>query len=116
MPISKIAVGSAPNDGTGDTLRDAFQKVNFNLDTLAAAVLARLHEQWAFAPLHHEHANAVARHLNNQPPSEPPSVFGAMWIDVAANKIYLATGTASIADWREIAFVNPPGETAVKPR
>ena len=105
MPISRINTGAAANDGTGDSLREAFDKVNGNLDVLAAAVAARLLDQWAFAPLHHEHDNGVARYLNNAPPSEPPSTFGAMWIDVAANKIYLGTGTATVADWREIAFV-----------
>jgi hypothetical protein len=30
MPIQQIGVGAAPNDGTGDQLRTAFQKVNAN--------------------------------------------------------------------------------------
>jgi len=65
---------AAANDGTGDTLREAFEKVNGSLDTLAAAVPARLLDQWAFAPLHHEHDNAVARYVNNAPPSEPQRI------------------------------------------
>jgi hypothetical protein len=111
MPISKINTGASANDGTGDTLREAFEKVNGSLDMLAAAVAARLLDQWGFAPLHHEHDNAVARYVNNAPPSEPPPTFGAMWIDVAANRIYLATGTETPADWREIAFIGPRRET-----
>ena len=107
MPVNKINIGATANDGTGDTLRDAFQKTNLNLDILAAAILPKLLNHWAFAPLHHEHANAVARIVNNAPPSEPPPVFGAMWIDAEANKIYLATGTLRIEDWREIVFANP---------
>jgi hypothetical protein len=108
MPVARVNIGATPNDGTGDTLRQAFEKVNGNLDMLAAAVAARLLDQWAFAALHHEHDNTVARYVNNAPPSEPPPTFGAMWIDVAANKIYLGTGTATVADWREIAFVGSP--------
>jgi len=106
MPIEKINTGAAPNDGTGDTLRAAFGKVNDNLEALAAAVAARLLEQWAFAPRHHDHDNCVARYVNNAPPSEPPPMFGAMWIDVSRNKIYLGTGTALASDWREIAFLS----------
>lgn len=37
-PLVKINVGGAPNDGTGDELRDAFIKVNKNTDTLVAAI------------------------------------------------------------------------------
>lgn len=106
MPIEKINTGAAPNDGKGDTLRAAFGKVNDNLDALAAAVAARLLEHWAFAPLHHDHDNCVARFVDNAAPSEPPPTFGAMWIDVSTNRIYLGTGTAQVADWREIAFLS----------
>lgn len=34
MAITPINVGSSANDGTGDTLRAAFQKVNANEDDL----------------------------------------------------------------------------------
>jgi hypothetical protein len=105
MPIQKVNTGAVPNDGSGDTLRLAFGKVNDNLDMLAAAVAARLFQHWAFAPLHHDHDDRVARYIGNAPPQEPPPVFGAMWIDCSSNKIYLATGTERTADWREIAFV-----------
>lgn len=37
-PLVKVNVGSGPNDGTGDPLRDAFIKVNKNVDTVAAAI------------------------------------------------------------------------------
>lgn len=38
MSIETIGVGTAANDGTGDTLRAAFQKVNANFTELAADV------------------------------------------------------------------------------
>jgi hypothetical protein len=115
MPINKINTGAAADDGTGDTLRDAFQKVNLNLDALAAALVPRLLTQWAFAPLNHEHAGAVARFVNNAPPTEPPPVFGAMWVDAEANRIYLATGTADVSDWREVSFAEKPRGGRGKP-
>lgn len=37
MAKQTINIGSAPNDGTGDTARDAFDKVNDNFDELYAA-------------------------------------------------------------------------------
>lgn len=36
--LVKVNVGSGPNDGTGDPLRDAFIKVNKNVDTVVAAI------------------------------------------------------------------------------
>ena len=40
--IHLINIGTAPNDGTGDSLRTAFVKVNSNFVTLAARPLADL--------------------------------------------------------------------------
>lgn len=34
MPMQTINIGTAANDGTGDTLRDAFGKCNDNFDEL----------------------------------------------------------------------------------
>lgn len=106
MPLDKINVGEKANDGTGDSLRGALEKVNDNFDALTSAVLARLLEHPGFAPLRHEHENAVSRFVADAPPDSSPPMYGAMWIDAAANKIYLATGTASSSDWREVAFVS----------
>lgn len=36
-PLVKVNVGSGPNDGTGDPLRDAFIKLNKNVDALVGA-------------------------------------------------------------------------------
>lgn len=37
-PLVKVNVGLGPNDGTGDPLRDAFIKLNKNVDTIAGAI------------------------------------------------------------------------------
>ncbi|HGJ5863633.1 hypothetical protein [Arsenophonus nasoniae] len=34
VEIKKINIGTKPNDGTGDTLRDAFSKTNDNFEAL----------------------------------------------------------------------------------
>lgn len=109
MPINRVEIGAKPNDGTGDTLRSAFGKINDNLDMLAEEVAARMMQHWEFAALRHEHEETVPRYVANSAPTETPPTYGAMWINAAANKIYLATGTSSAADWREIAFVQSDG-------
>jgi hypothetical protein len=105
MPLELIDVGAAPDDGTGDSVRDAFEKANRNFDALAEALMPRLLQHAAFASLRHTHEDAVMRVLSDLPPTEAPTRLGAMWVNAASGKIYLATGTASEADWREIAFV-----------
>jgi len=40
MPIQEINIGSEENDGTGDTVRSSFQKVNSNFSELSVAVLS----------------------------------------------------------------------------
>jgi len=34
MALQKINIGTKPNDGTGDTLRDVFRKVNTSFDAI----------------------------------------------------------------------------------
>lgn len=105
MPLKKIDIGNTPNDGAGDTVRNAFDKVNANFDALADALMPRLLQYAAFAPLRHTHEELVPRHVRDTAPSEPPAQLGAIWIDTRTGKIYLATGTAQTSDWRELAFV-----------
>jgi hypothetical protein len=102
MAIDPVNTGARANDGSGDPLREAFEKINLNIDTLAAAVLARLSARADFAPLHHEHGAYVARFVRAGAPTEPPPLYGALWIDARADDLYLATGTASVADWRKV--------------
>ena len=106
MPIHPVNTGADANDGGGDPLRDAFEKINISIDTIAAAVFAKLAARADFAALHHEHDVYVSRFVRAGAPSEPPPLYGALWIDARADEIYLATGTASVADWRKIAFVS----------
>lgn len=104
MPVERIEVGSSGNDGTGDPLRVAFTKVNRNFEWLASAVAARIASLPIFAHLRHEHDDYVPRYVAEGPPKEPPPRYGAMWIDAAQGRIYLATGTTAISDWRELRF------------
>lgn len=39
MAKQTIGIGAAPNDGTGDTLRDAMDKINDNTDELYATAV-----------------------------------------------------------------------------
>lgn len=104
MPVERIEVGSSGNDGTGDPLRVAFTKVNRNFEWLASAVAARIASLPIFAHLRHEHDDYVPRYVAEGAPKEPPPRYGAMWIDAAQGRIYLATGTANVSDWRELRF------------
>lgn len=105
MPLQKVDVGTNPDDGTGDSVREAFEKINLNFDALADAVMPHLLQRMAFASLRHTHEEAVMRHVGDSAPTEAPTRLGAMWIDASSGKIYLATGTSAEADWREINFV-----------
>lgn len=106
MPLQLIDVGTDPDDGTGDSVRDAFEKTNRNFDALAEAIMPRLLQHAAFASLRHTHEDAVMRLVSDMPPAEVPTTLGAMWINASSGRIYLATGTSSESDWREITFVD----------
>ncbi len=107
MPLSKVNLGAAPDDGRGDTLRDAFAKVNAGFEELAAAITARLTAGGAFAPRRHEHVSYVTRQIGHGPPDAPPALFGAIWIDAAGGDIYIAAGAEQVSDWRKVAFAEP---------
>jgi hypothetical protein len=107
MPISKVKIGRAPDDGAGDTLRDAFAKLNESLDELASAVAARLTTRPHFAARQHEHVGYVTRYVRSGPPDEPPELLGAVWVDADDGAIYLATGAEHVSDWRKVAFAGP---------
>jgi hypothetical protein len=103
MPIEQIELGAAPNDGSGDPLRVAFEKTNRNFETLASSMMAQVRAPARYAE-HHEHAEYVPRYLAPRAPSEVPPTFGAMWIDTVSGRIYVATGTSQVSDWRELQF------------
>lgn len=102
----KINLGDAPDDGKGDTLRDAFAKVNAGFDSVSAA-LSRLSARGAFAPRRRQHVSYVTREIRQHPPEEAPTLLGAIWVDVARGDIYLAVGTAHVSDWRKLAVAEP---------
>lgn len=63
MAIQQINIGQAPNDGTGDLLRDAFGKANANfadLDTRASAAWTRANEGVADAAAAQSTADGAA--------------------------------------------------------
>lgn len=63
MAIQQINIGQAPNDGTGDLLRDAFGKANANfadLDTRASAAWTRANEGVAAAAAAQSTADGAA--------------------------------------------------------
>lgn len=63
MAIQQINIGQAPNDGTGDLLRDAFGKANANfadLDTRASASWTRANEGVAVAAAAQSTADGAA--------------------------------------------------------
>ncbi len=104
MAIEKIKIGGSANDGSGDPLRVAFEKINVSLDDLTQAVAARLLPPNAFAPFHHDHHDLVPRYLGQSAPDEPPTVLGGVWIDCSKGHIYIAGGTDVVADWRRVKF------------
>jgi hypothetical protein len=104
MPLSKVNLGDAPDDGRGDTLRDAFAKVNAGFDELSAAIVARLTARGVFAPRRHEHVSYVTRHIRRGAPDAPPTLLGAVWIDAARGDIYIAVGAEHVSDWRKVAL------------
>jgi hypothetical protein len=106
-PFPKIDLGETPDDGRGDTLRDAFAKVNAGFEYLSVAIGAHLSARGVFAPRRHEHVTYVTREIRQTPPDEAPALLGAVWIDVARGDIYLAVGTEQVSDWRKVAFAEP---------
>ncbi|MBZ8133273.1 hypothetical protein [Afifella sp. IM 167] len=102
--LRSVDLGSKPDDGQGDTLRIAFEKVNGNFDAVVELLLERMMEHPAFAPILHDHAGYVPRFVMDRAPDVPSPVFGAIWVDVPRNEIYLATGTETADQWRRIAF------------
>lgn len=101
--MQKIATGSVPDDGTGDSVRDAFDKVNSNFQSV-------IETQWSHTaarqtPLPTLPTDFVPRHLSDHAPDSPPPVYGAMWIIAPEGRIFIATGTQSADDWRELQLI-----------
>lgn len=102
--VDRINIGASPDDTTGDTLRDAFAKVNANFAELAAA-LARISAATADA------ANGtgawpgewIARHVDDRPPNGIPPLLGAVWVDAKAQTVWISVGTERESDWRQLA-------------
>lgn len=103
--FERVEIGDAPDDGAGDSLREAFEKLNRNFGLLAdrlaeiSAELADLRAQEApdwpgsFAP----------RHVAERPPDQPPPLLGAVWVDASAGAVYVSAGTGAVSDWVKLA-------------
>ena len=103
--FKKIDIGTSNDDGTGDTLRAAFEKVNYNFEKLA-----ELHADIAAQTADVKQTGAaewpgdfVARHVANKEPDIVPPMLGAVWIDATKKSVFISVGTASLEDWVLIA-------------
>lgn len=103
--FEEVKTGAAEDDGTGDSLRAAFDKLNRNFALLTerlAAVDAALADARAEAAPDWP-GSFVARHVAESPPQEAPPLLGAVWVDASAGAVYVSTGTGSVADWVKLA-------------
>lgn len=102
--VDRIEIGATPDDGSGDSLRIAFEKVNANFAELSEA-FARLA---AATPANSGAARSwpgewVARHVSDRAPDGAPPLLGAIWVDVSERRIWISVGTGSEKDWIRIA-------------
>jgi len=96
-----IDLGNAPDDGSGDSLRDAFEKTNENFREILELLTLRSAQYGSGGAAPHEF---VPRYVSDKAPDARPPMLGAIWVDASTNTVYLATGTQSAEDWRKIAF------------
>lgn len=108
--MDRIDLGTAPDSGTGESLRSAFEKVNANFAELAAAIarLSAASAGGAGAPGAWP-GEWVARHLADAPPKGAPPLLGAIWVDARAHRVWVSVGTESESDWRQIALDGKAG-------
>lgn len=102
--VEKVNIGSGEDDGTGDSLRVAFEKVNENFEALART-MARLSAEAgdkAAGRLAEWPGSYVARHVTDTAPDAPPPMLGAVWVDASAKVVYVSVGTDSEDDWVQL--------------
>lgn len=100
-----VEIGSAADDASGDSLRDAFAKLNRNFAVLAehlAQMSADLADARAAAAPDWP-GSFVARHVTQGAPTDAPPLLGAVWVDAEAGEVYVSTGTKGASDWVRIA-------------
>jgi len=99
--FEKIEIGSTEDDGTGDSLRDAFTKVNANFLRLAeyhANIAAQLGDALA-ATSPQWPGEFVPRHVTEHAPDIIPPMLGAIWVDASNRSVYVSVGTQTKDDW-----------------
>ncbi len=106
--LERIEIGTSPDDGSGDSLRQAFEKVNANFAELAEA-LARLAAAPAPPAAPGWPGEWVARHVADTAPAAAPPLLGALWVDARSRTVWLAVGTATPADWVQLAAPGKAG-------
>ena len=97
MAKQVIGTGSSPNDGTGDTIRDAFVKVNANFDELYTDDAGDVNSITATAPIERDSATgAVTISLadNGVTLAKMAGIVRGKFIygDASGNPAYLAAG------------------------
>ncbi len=102
--LERIDLGAAADDGSGDSLRLAFEKVNQNFEQLTALLLQRMTPTASAATWP---GDFVPRHITDRPPDAAPPMLGALWLDLSQGALYISTGTGSVADWRQLVLAEP---------
>lgn len=101
--LDQVDVGALDDDGSGDTLREAFTKTNANFEQLitmlALRVAGRVQQSASNWP-----GEFVPRHLSDQAPRETPPLLGAIWLNTQTGEAFISTGTASPSDWKKITL------------
>lgn len=99
--FEKVEIGASADDGTGDSLRDAFTKINANFDRLAEmqAQLAAQIADGRSAAAPDWPGEFVARHVAEQAPDVVPPMLGAVWVDAKNRAVYVSVGTETTQDW-----------------
>jgi hypothetical protein len=101
--LDRVIIGQAEDDGRGDTLRDAFAKVNANFEDLVDLLVVRITGRdmaltgvWP--------GEFVPRHVSNRDPEDAPSVLGAIWLNTESGRVFISVGTGSAADWKKLVL------------
>ncbi|PRY26832.1 hypothetical protein CLV78_101934 [Aliiruegeria haliotis] len=103
--FERIAVGVQQDDGTGDTLRAAFEKVNENFSRLSEALaqIAAQNGDAQAAAAADWPGDFVARHVSDMAPDAAPPLLGSVWVDSSEPAVYVSVGTGSRDDWLKLA-------------
>lgn len=102
MARQPINIGAAPNDGTGDTLRDAFDKINDNETELYGLLEGDFHSAAANPTVNDDSGDGYA--------------VGTRWLNTTTRSVFIAIDvTVGAAIWLKLAAIQTPyGYVATK--